>query len=57
MKSPCIKICKLKDEMCLGCFRLIDEISKWKSMNNDEKQQVIDNIKQRGYNVIKDDTE
>jgi predicted Fe-S protein YdhL (DUF1289 family) len=57
MKSPCIKICKLKDGMCLGCFRLIDEISKWKSMNNDEKQQVLDNIKQRGYNVIKDDAE
>lgn len=57
MKSPCIKICKLQDNICIGCFRTIEEISNWKFMSEIEQQKVLDNIKQRGYNVIKDDAE
>lgn len=56
MKSPCVKICKLQNDMCIGCFRTIDEIKNWRSMTNNEKQEVLENIKQRGYNVIEDDT-
>lgn len=56
VKSPCIKLCKLQNDVCVGCFRTIDEIKNWRSMTNIEKQEVLDNIKQRGYNVIEDDT-
>lgn len=56
IKSPCIKICKLQDDVCIGCFRTVDEIKRWRSMANKEKQEVIENTKQRGYNVIEDDT-
>ncbi len=56
VKSPCIKICKLHDNVCVGCFRTIDEIKNWKHSSKKEKLQILDNIKQRGYNVIEDDT-
>jgi len=56
VKSPCIKICKLHNDICVGCFRTIDEIKNWRNMTQNEKQKILDNIKQRGYNVIEDDT-
>lgn len=56
VKSPCIKVCKLQHDICIGCFRTINEIKHWRKMTQSEKQKVLDNIKQRGYNVIEDDT-
>lgn len=44
--SPCNSICKLDtNRYCIGCKRHIDEIAKWSSMSNDEKQKVIQRIK------------
>ena len=57
VKSPCIKICKLKNDVCIGCLRTIDEIKNWKKLSKTERTQVLDNIKQRGYDAIEDDTE
>jgi len=37
--SPCISICKkdTKKNLCLGCFRSVDEITKWKNINTTEE--------------------
>lgn len=46
--SPCMRNCCLNnDDICLGCFRHIDEILAWKSYVNKEKQSVISTCQQR----------
>ncbi|MFW5425887.1 MAG: DUF1289 domain-containing protein [Methylophagaceae bacterium] len=42
--SPCIRNCCLDDnDICLGCFRSLDEIVLWGSTetSNDEKQHIL----------------
>ncbi len=42
INSPCIRDCCLNSEdICLGCWRHIDEIIAWQSYNQEEKRQVI----------------
>lgn len=46
IKSPCKYICTLDENgVCIGCYRTKDEISKWRSMTDEEKQKVLDRIK------------
>lgn len=41
--SPCVRICVLHpvDRVCLGCYRTIDEISRWSAMSSEERGAVI----------------
>ena len=39
-KNPCVSICKLKDDVCIGCGRSRDEMKAWKSMKNKERKAV-----------------
>jgi predicted Fe-S protein YdhL (DUF1289 family) len=39
-KNPCISICKLKDDVCIGCGRSRDEMKGWKRMKNKERKAV-----------------
>lgn len=40
--SPCIRQCCLDDnDVCLGCFRTLDEILAWQQSTASEKQTVI----------------
>ena len=49
IKSPCIDICKLDKEtgICIGCFRTVEEIAKWKKMEDEEKLDVLGKLKDR----------
>lgn len=41
--SPCVGICELgRDGYCVGCFRTGDEIARWLSMSDAERQHFID---------------
>lgn len=49
--SPCISICKLdKHNVCKGCFRTVEEIRSWYTLDNDGKRQIVENVKQRKAN-------
>ncbi|MDB6061122.1 MAG: hypothetical protein JWM78_1225 [Verrucomicrobiaceae bacterium] len=49
IKSPCINICELDDrEICLGCWRHIDEIVAWSALDDSARRAVIMLAKQRG---------
>ena len=51
-QSPCVRNCCLDDDdMCLGCFRYIQEIMSWQSFTEQEKQQVIITCQQRRDNT------
>ncbi|MDO9270007.1 MAG: DUF1289 domain-containing protein [Methylobacter sp.] len=40
--SPCVRNCCLNDEnVCLGCFRSIDEIIQWSDATEQQKQKII----------------
>jgi uncharacterized protein len=43
--SPCIGVCSLRlDGLCDGCLRTGDEIARWSSMSDDERQRVMDEV-------------
>lgn len=40
--SPCVRNCCLgKDDVCLGCFRTIEEIIRWGDANDEEKRMIL----------------
>lgn len=46
--SPCVSICALDDEdICVGCYRTGAEISRWGDMTADQKQQVMQKVRER----------
>ncbi|ELH0845081.1 TPA: DUF1289 domain-containing protein [Vibrio cholerae] len=43
-KSPCVRHCCLDDkDICIGCGRTLDEICRWGSATNSEKQDILIN--------------
>lgn len=46
--SPCVSICALDDEdICVGCYRTGMEISRWGSMTDDERREVMTLVAER----------
>jgi len=40
--SPCVGICcPDENEICMGCFRTMAEITRWWEMSNDEKRELL----------------
>ena len=47
-RSPCVSICALDDnDMCVGCHRSGDEITRWSQMSNEERQEVLRKVAER----------
>lgn len=42
--SPCVSICKVKDNLCIGCGRTLDEIASWTTMTIEQRQEVLERI-------------
>ena len=48
VSSPCVSICALDEhDICVGCLRSGEEITRWGKMTNDERRQVLNKIVQR----------
>ena len=45
MQSPCIRQCKLKDNICLGCKRSLEEIQNWMFYSDSERLQILEKLK------------
>ena len=47
--SPCVSVCRMSDEtqLCVGCWRNLEEIAQWAQSDLDYKRQVWRNIAQR----------
>ena len=39
--SPCTKVCKIKEGVCTGCHRTLEQIGAWGSMTNKERQEAM----------------
>ncbi len=55
MTSPCVKVCQMDPRrgLCLGCWRSLDEIARWSSMSDAERQRVTDVLPYRKLDVAK----
>lgn len=46
--NPCIRNCCLdENDICLGCFRTLDEILAWRALTREERELVMIEIKAR----------
>ncbi len=49
VESPCIQICVVHptERICTGCYRTIDEISRWSKMNSSERAKIMQDLPER----------
>lgn len=47
LKSPCVAICRVKQGMCIGCFRTTKEITDWWDADPTRKLEIIANADKR----------
>jgi predicted Fe-S protein YdhL (DUF1289 family) len=49
MKSPCIKICEMDaaSGLCRGCGRTLQEIGRWASMGEEERDRIMQRLPER----------
>ncbi|XQW84855.1 DUF1289 domain-containing protein [Thalassotalea piscium] len=46
--SPCVRNCCLNQEdICLGCFRHLNEITRWRELTEVEQRQILIKCEQR----------
>jgi len=47
-QSPCVRNCCLDDDdICLGCFRSLQEITEWGQATPDRRKTILDNCQSR----------
>jgi predicted Fe-S protein YdhL (DUF1289 family) len=49
MLTPCINVCKIAPgtNTCAGCFRTLEEISKWTHLTDSQRDAIMRKIKER----------
>ena len=47
VESLCINVCKIENDVCIGCGRTLEEIAHWSEMTDTEKEQVNANIQNK----------
>jgi len=44
VESPCINVCKIENDVCIGCGRTLEEIAHWTSMTNEERRLINERV-------------
>lgn len=47
ISTPCIKICVMENDLCVGCGRTLGEIASWGSMREVERRAIMDMLPAR----------
>jgi uncharacterized protein len=47
--SPCINICKMDADngLCIGCYRTIDEITRWSRIDDEQRVHILGAVAKR----------
>ena len=46
--SPCVQVCRIDESgLCEGCARTLDEIVRWSSMGEVERDRVLIDLRRR----------
>ncbi len=51
IKSPCVSVCKLKNEVCIGCGRTTYQIRNWSKFRSKKRDQIIQQLKSKSYSL------
>ncbi len=41
MRSPCVGVCTLENDVCIGCYRTSEQITNWLSYTNKEREYIM----------------
>ncbi|WP_415896212.1 DUF1289 domain-containing protein [Neptuniibacter sp. PT34_22] len=48
IESPCVRNCCLNDQdICVGCYRSLDEILRWSKVSEEERSKILKNTDRR----------
>lgn len=47
MKTPCIAVCRLENDYCVGCKRSREEIRKWMRYDDAKRTEIMEELKTR----------
>jgi len=49
VESPCVQVCVIHREsgLCMGCYRSINEITRWSNIPSDERRALISELPNR----------
>jgi predicted Fe-S protein YdhL (DUF1289 family) len=47
VQSPCINVCRIKCDICIGCGRTLEQISSWLLYTDEQKSKIIEEINGR----------
>ena len=47
IKSPCVHVCKLKNDVCIGCGRTSYQISNWSKFRSKKRDQIMLQLKEK----------
>ena len=53
IESPCIQVCELEDDICIGCGRSKDEITFWSSYSDKQKYSIMEKLNGQHKYVVK----
>lgn len=54
IESPCVRNCCLNDDdICLGCFRHMNEIMAWRQLDETTKKTIINQCQERRKKLSK----
>lgn len=42
--SPCVKVCRLEEGVCIGCGRTQDQIRMWTTYSNEERNTIMETL-------------
>ena len=51
IKSPCIDVCKLKNDVCVGCGRTSYQIRNWSKFRSNKRDHIIQQLKSKHYSL------
>ena len=55
IESPCVQLCVVHPEerICVGCYRSIDEITRWSRMTSEERAEIMETLPERAPRLKK----
>ncbi len=49
IKSPCVNVCTLNNDVCIGCGRTSYQISNWSKFRSKKRDQIMQQLKSKNY--------
>ena len=47
IESPCISVCRMENEVCVGCGRTLEEVVEWYNFTDEQKQAVLNRLEKK----------